>query len=116
MNINEKASPHAISPADMVALSQRMAALSRIRKTAFWGLILFSIYAAKNNNWALLLIWLISAWVTSMLISYLSARKVKNLTGMSHESQYLLWKRYKEDPIFMIEATRAIREYVKENN
>jgi hypothetical protein len=99
-----------IEPHEIVALAHRIALMGAIRKTAGVGFLVFFALAIYQDNWWLILLAFITAWITAFLMSNISANKVKRLTGMSHEYQARTWERYKHDPNFAAIANRAIAD------
>jgi hypothetical protein len=99
-----------LEPHEVVALAHRIALMGAIRKTAAIGFVIFIVLAIYQHNWWLILLSLITAWITALVMSNVSANKVQRLTGMSHESQARAWERYKRDPHFAAIANQAIAE------
>jgi hypothetical protein len=94
----------------VLALAHRLAALRAIRTTAIPAVLLFGFLSWHLGRWLPLLAAPIVIWIVSIVISNTAANKVQRLIGFSHQSQEILWKRYKSDPAFSAEVDTKLRD------
>ena len=94
-----------------MALGHRIALMGAIRKTTFFGFMIFLVLAISQHNWWLIALSFVTAWITAFLMSNFSANKVQRLTGMSHEYQARVWERYKSDQQFAASVNQALAEH-----
>jgi len=94
----------------VIALAHRLPAMRAIRTTALPAVLLFGVLSWHLGRWLPLLASPVAIWVVSVVISVWSANTVQRLTGLSHKSQQILWRRYKSDPEFSAEIDIAIRD------
>ena len=99
-----------VDRAIVIALAHRIAAMGAIRTTTLPAILLFGVLAWHLGSWFPLLILPVVVWFVSIAISISSANKVRRLTGLSHESQHILWQRYKSDPTFAAEINIAVKD------
>lgn len=98
------------------AVAHRLMLMSALRKVLLIGFMLFLLLAYLNNNWWLIPIAVIAAFVTSTLMSIYATSKVKQITGLSHQTQAMLWEHYKTDPLFTSEVDNALSNAGKIDN
>lgn len=104
----ETGDSHFVDPHQVIALIHRITMLSAMRKVTIVGFFIFLLLAITQRSWWLILVSVVTAWITSIVMSVVSANKVQKLTGMSHEYQATIWERYKHDPEFAAAVHKAI--------
>src|SRR5437762_2093209 len=93
---------------EIIALAHRLALMAAIRKVVVVGFVIFLGFAIYRDNWWLIPISFVVAWLSAFLMSNLSANEVERITGMSHDDQARIWERYKCDAHFAGLADREI--------
>lgn len=98
-----------VEPHEVIALVHRLAVLRAIRKTTIAGFLIFLLLAITQRNWWFVPLSFVTAWITAVVMSNVSANKVQRITGMSHEYQAMIWERYKHDPDFAVMVHQAVK-------
>jgi hypothetical protein len=94
---------------ELLALGHRLAAMSGIRKVATVEFVAFPALAIYNNNWWLIPIALVAAFIAAWAMSVSSANTVQRLSGLSHNYRGVLWERYKTNPEFAAQVNPALQ-------
>jgi len=59
-------------------------------------IIAFSLYGIYSDKLYLILVAIVSGWISIFLVSVKTVNKVERLTGLSYREQASIWNKYKE--------------------
>lgn len=83
-----------ISEKYQIAIAHRLA-VKKSRKFLCFLIIAVSLYGIYSDQLYLILVAIVSGWISICLVSVKTVNKVERLTGLSYREQASIWHKYK---------------------